>query len=391
LDYFSYLYAFYRGGVRFSYDPGTANPTFINSYRVIMRSCVSNLYPATIPRISTLATSNISPQIFQSPFANAISRPNIEGLVDFEIAYYNTTHITPALTSNHTRDKVAASSYPSPIVTIVPRNGATSTTTVSPLIFRAGSDDFRFFYLIGPPRVALLDTDTTISPEFQIPAEFRAVGVTWDGVNNFQGLFVNNFDLSQPALYDPPTTFSAVSTDGLTLYFLPRNLRYTFTNATGTVKMSAPTLTIPNAQMQTIAPVASFANTNLSPSMYTSPEDLVTTPATSPDTAVKFTKETCIISANKLNILIPSQSANNIPFGTSFTLTKPMVFVNQPLNRYLVLKSGQTVVFTLSVATTSIVTISNRGTTWYIMTSIPAQTPFVANTLTNTFSTSVNL
>jgi hypothetical protein len=392
LDYFSYLYAFYRGGLRFSYDPGTSDPSVVNSYRIILRSCVSNLYPDTASRVSTLSTSNISSQIFRSPFANAISRPNIEGLIDFEVPYYNTTHITPALTSNHSRTKVAASSYPSPLITIVPRNGNTSSVTVSPLILRSAADDFRFFYLIGPPRVALLDTDTTINPEFQIPAEFRAVGVTWDGVNNFQGLFVNNFNLSSPALYDPPTTFSAVSTDGLTLYFLPRNLRYTFTNATGTVKMSAPTLTIPNAQMQTIAPVAQFATTNLAPDLYTSPADLTTTPATSPDTAVKFVKETSTIAANKSTIRIPSQSTNNITFGTGFTLTKPMVFVNQDLNRYLLLKTGTTVVFTLTVSgAISFIFIIYSGQPWYIMTSIPAQTPFVANTLTNTFSTSVNL
>jgi hypothetical protein len=389
LDYFSYLYAFYRGGLRFSYDPGTSNPNVINSYRIVLRTCVSNLYPETASRISTLATSNISPQIFRSPFANAISRPNIEGLIDFEVPYYNTTHITPALTSNHSRAKVAASSYPSPLVTIVPRNGATSSTLVSPLIMRAASDDFRFFYLIGPPRVALLDTDTTLLPEFQLSARFPRTSVEWNGSNNFVGLFVNNFDLTNPALYDPPTTFSAITTDGQTLYFLPRNLRYTFTNASGTVKMTTLGLTIPNAQMQTIGPIATFLQTNLSPSMYTKATDIPATPATSPDAAVKFTKETCIMAADTNSFLIPSQSADSIRFNVPFVLIKPLVFYSDV--GYLVLKTGHT----LSINKTAVaggawaIFTSFEGVNYFLMSTIPAQTPFPVNTPTSTYSSSV--
>jgi hypothetical protein len=389
LDYFSYLYAFYRGGVRFSYDPGTADPSIINTYRILLRSNVANLYPQTISRTSVLSTSNLSPQLLSSPFATALAKPSIEGVVDFEVPYYNRSKITPALTSNQTMENTLAVDYPSPVINIIPRLGPGTVPTTNQLIFRAAADDFRFFYLIGPPRVTLLDSDVSSIPFFDYPSSFDPDVVTYDGGNAFKGFFGNTsvtLPTTAPGLsYDPPAIFSAVDQATTGIYFLPRNVNYGFYHTGNQINVTSTAATLTNVRLQTEAPGLSFATTNTAPNMFTLPSNITFTPAAAPQTPLLFKQEVCTLSG-ATSITIPSQSSSSIAFGTAFTLTNALCVFR---TSYVLLSKGTVVIFSLSFSDSlSFLRVTNVGNATYgfVPISVPSQPGFLTNTPTNTWT-----
>lgn len=353
IDYFSYLYAFYRGGMRLSLDPGISDTRYVNTWRVLMRTSLNNFYPEQgIVRAQNIAQTTIPPQLLASPFANVISKPSIEGIIDIEIPYYNLTHITPALTSNQTGNQVEESNYPTPLITFIPRNGADLpiTTTAKPVMFRAASDDFRFMYMLGPPQVALLADSASVVPIQDEPVKYTTTTIVNNGAGNFSGAFgLVNFIVPTTVgtLYKSATQFIATSLLGDRIWLLPRNVSYRYFNnpATNTqLNVDASYWTGGSTlRMLTGVPNFTFLASNLAPAMYVSFDTIApisgATPQAAPVPCLTIKSVATAISANLLTITIPGQGIIN--FGSAFML----------LNRLLVFRATDDTVPTFLSAT----------------------------------------
>ena len=83
--------------------------------------------------------------------------PNVEGTIEFEVPYYNVSHISPATTyvkateSPITINNVLRGHVPPEIVSISPRGAVLATAPINAQIVRAPADDFSFMYLVGVP------------------------------------------------------------------------------------------------------------------------------------------------------------------------------------------------------------------------------------------------
>jgi len=332
IDYFSYLYAFYRGGMRLSLDPGNSDSRYVNTWRILMRTALNNFYPEeVIPRAQVVAPNTIPPQLLASPFANAISKPSIEGIIDVEIPYYNLTHITPVLTANQTANQVEESNYPTPLVTFMPRNGVeTPNPLVKPVLFRAASDDFRFMYMLGPPQVALLADSSNVLPIQDEPVKYTTTTIVNNGSGNFKGAFgLTNFivpSTTPGVAYKSATQFIATNAEGDRIWLLPRNLVYRYYNdpaVNNQLNIDASYWTGGSTlRMLTGVPNFTFEQTNLKPSMYVAFDVIAPASGVSPQAApvpcLTVKSAEAIISANLKTITIPNQGV--ITFEQPFTL-----------------------------------------------------------------------
>lgn len=170
-DYFFYIYAFYRGGMRLKiavtnststtglFSAGNSVPIVVQmfnalseDYHMIMervKTSLSNLPLITIPGIR-----NHSP-------ACIVTSPSMEGMVEIEVPYYNVSHITQCSFQNvaprAAESLVLRGTEPLPLVTINNVLPSNITTADGPIYrtnwdtFRAVADDFSFFYLTGVP------------------------------------------------------------------------------------------------------------------------------------------------------------------------------------------------------------------------------------------------
>jgi hypothetical protein len=159
IDFFSYIYAFYRGGIRLSMDPGMSGAYQNLSFVAKMRSTLNNYYPLTdIPRGTSSTFDALPKQFLYSPFSTQVMKPGIEGMMDLEAPFYSLSHVTPVLVQEQTQNQVEESNYPFPIVTIYPSGEAKNLTArMQPTFYRSCADDFCFQYLLGPPQVHFIN------------------------------------------------------------------------------------------------------------------------------------------------------------------------------------------------------------------------------------------
>lgn len=395
IDYFSYLYGFFRGGVRVSLDPGYYDPAFVGTWRVLLRSSLSNAYPVTnIPRAEITSSSTFTTQILKSPFANILSRPTIEGIVDVEVPYYNQTHIAPVTVTPQTKKGVERAFYPSPLVTFIPRT-RTNTATADPNFWRAASDDFRFSYLLGPPQVILLSSDPTTIPEQSFNVVYPRTPITRTG-QNFAGIFgfpLFTVPTSSPGVaLDPPSQF--ITTNGAnTLYLLPRNVDYRFWSN------NSPTLTVANSQWTGLSSTSLWPQTsrNLLYTIgagqactnYNIIAPLATLPQAAPKPCASFANENITITAT--TVTIPSQQTAPILFANFFALAKPMLGSPQELNnpRTAVIDAGTLVRFGFTASTSTL--FFSVGATVYQLFAVIAGSSFTTATSSATAVETINI
>lgn len=361
IDFFSYLFAFYRGGVRISMDPGINDARFSNTYHVQMRSALDNYYPLTsIPRglVSPLPPLTTIPpsQREKSPFSLIISKPSIEGLVDIEVPYYALSHVTPVLVQEQTRDLVQESDYPFPIVSFSPYSFSPANNVSNPRFYRAASDDFRFHYMLGPPQVTFLESDIVTAPILDENIDFYSQPVTRSG-NNLSGLFgYSPFPLpTNPieANFEPPNEFIGVTSGNDAVFFLPRNVRYGFSLSGNQVLLSSTNFSLPSGlRMISSVPAKDFNSSGVGLA-WTKTTTLTVLPGgtqSTPVSAVKFETENVTVDTGFTSIIIPNQQPGAITFGTNFVLTRPLMvaygesttFANQA---YVLLNANLTVRF----------------------------------------------
>nr|ULF99783.1 MAG: putative capsid protein [Dicistroviridae sp.] len=168
-DYYYYLYAFWRGSMRIKLisevaDPTTTPPTArkasrftwtLNMYTSLQDAVkvISDLFAgksdcvdtALIPFVAT--TSNPSTLVVD---------PTIEGAVEFEVPYYNVSHISPATLFTSTNSPAGVPDMlkghiPPVLLSLQPRTNPATGNSITTRFYRAPGDDFSFMYLVGVP------------------------------------------------------------------------------------------------------------------------------------------------------------------------------------------------------------------------------------------------
>lgn len=174
-EYYYYLYAFWRGSMRFKivpsiYDPRTSTRTVP---RAAVLNCLISMYTSVQDSLFNLLarfSNGNSPCIITDPFGSELSRlgnsqqiisTGVEGLVEFEVPYYNVSHISPATIYPPNQKPVdipniLKGNIPPSLVTmsltandLIPAASASESVQCS--IYRAPGDDFSFMYLLGVP------------------------------------------------------------------------------------------------------------------------------------------------------------------------------------------------------------------------------------------------
>ena len=181
LEYYYFLYAFWRGSMRvkaavFNSD-GSEAPTstprassniwnigLINSLQDTFNSLVARFTAGGVPVQVTTALTNPMVNMGNSNVAVA---SNIEGLVEFEVPYYNVSHISPATLYTNSERPVEISNVlkghiPPTIVTMSSRalggfTASSSTELTNAQFYRAAGDDFSLMYLVGVPPLVNVD------------------------------------------------------------------------------------------------------------------------------------------------------------------------------------------------------------------------------------------
>jgi len=219
ISYFSYIYAFFRGGIRLkitgitqssdgprvSSDPGGnkwySKPT---NFSQIFVKMLNNTGPLTTAILGKLANTNSFTrtiarigcsrlQFWQTGVPNSYIHPifsdassltlvsnNLEGVSEVEVPYYNSTHLSPAVFSNSVsgifpyRFNLLEGAYPLPMVVFgtTPINTNFPIAQTDPLdpiettqmvmssnttfhVYRTAADDFGFHYIMGIPTMIL--------------------------------------------------------------------------------------------------------------------------------------------------------------------------------------------------------------------------------------------
>lgn len=165
LDYYYFLYAFWRGSMRYKMisetTVGTAGRvksdfmwdiSMFNSIQDTMNTLVS-YFSSTV---NTVTSALLGPSVQNSESSNIIVDPSVEGVVEFEVPYYNISHISPATQfSSADRalniDNMLKGHIPPCAVTIQPRTAPSTTNQIFCSFWKAPGDDFSLSYIVGVP------------------------------------------------------------------------------------------------------------------------------------------------------------------------------------------------------------------------------------------------
>ena len=197
-EYWWLLFGFWRGSVRWKVIPTISNPAAISvddpincvqvaGYPVGSKNSNTNmnckLYCSLQDSMNTLVTffdnaatgsvfDNFVPGIAQegldaSETSQTIIYNNLEGMLEFEVPYYNSTHISPAILSqDQTSDAgggqlnwndLLKGNIPPCAVTIQSETTPGASNVITYSFFRAAGDDFSFHYLLGVPPLTNLN------------------------------------------------------------------------------------------------------------------------------------------------------------------------------------------------------------------------------------------
>nr|ULF99820.1 MAG: hypothetical protein 2 [Dicistroviridae sp.] len=164
LDYYYYLYAFWRGSMRYKLfsqtvigEAGRVNSNFpwsVNMFSSIQDSMnsLSTFFAGTDDQV---VTGNLTSGITNSVTSNIVVDPTIEGAVEFEVPYYNISHISPATQYNKDKaldiDNMLKGHIPPSCVTLTPQTAPGEKNSIFATLWKAPGDDFSLSYLVGVP------------------------------------------------------------------------------------------------------------------------------------------------------------------------------------------------------------------------------------------------
>lgn len=196
LQYFYYMFGFYRGGMRlkaYFREPPNGDITprrklnqFVDSVLLTsaddqMNDVIGSLAPITGPENSVAQALNITEEPMYAGASWQTVDTSLEGLVELEVPYYNISHITPTSMALVGEKPIQMDLIyrglipPSLLIMDADRSGGDSLFGVK--LFRAAADDFSFLYTLGvpqlyrneppspPPLGSSLDTSTIYLPD----------------------------------------------------------------------------------------------------------------------------------------------------------------------------------------------------------------------------------
>nr|ULF99814.1 MAG: structural polyprotein [Dicistroviridae sp.] len=166
-EYWYSLYAFWRGSMRWkamgASAPSESGPITFSTQPVSVKQfaalgdSMNSLLLATLTSTSPITTFNTSAygDVANSLPSETIIFPNVEGMMEFEVPYYNVSHITPAVygsaPSSITNTNFFLGNAPPQLVVFQGLSPPSTTNLQQFNFFRAPGDDFSFFYLLGVP------------------------------------------------------------------------------------------------------------------------------------------------------------------------------------------------------------------------------------------------
>lgn len=163
IDYFSYLYAFYRGGMRLKTNL-TESEVGITPWKNVSVK-MFNTFSDNSPALSINPDTRILPltsfpdkQRLHATSEQVINR-DLEGAIEIEVPFYSQSYIVPLSMGKMSSSSVFAAQQdgfmPLNLLTLQPRPyAATIDDAYSIDIYRAAADDFSFSYLLGVPPIS---------------------------------------------------------------------------------------------------------------------------------------------------------------------------------------------------------------------------------------------
>lgn len=168
LEYYYYLYAFWRGSMRYKFVSETTEYPSLDAGRKksniywdismfsSMQDTLNSLVSAFSASVNILVEYLTGSSVDNSISSNIIIDPGVEGVMEFEVPYYNVSHISPATQySNADRslnvDNILRGHIPPCAVVLRPRTAPSTSNVVYTTFWRAPGDDFSLSYLVGVP------------------------------------------------------------------------------------------------------------------------------------------------------------------------------------------------------------------------------------------------
>lgn len=391
IDYFSYLFGFYRGGVRITMDPGFDGFHDNTTTHVKMRSSLNTYYPTgDIPRASVGSSSGLSQQFKLYPFSTQIVKPSIEGTIDVEVPYYSLAHVTPVLVKEQTQEQVEESNYPFPILTFLQYGALTSPpVNYEPQFLRACADDFRFQYMLGPPQVHFTAYSTiprdTGSQFHRVSYKDQPVTRSGNAANGFFGQSFT-FDITPgSSILFTPNQFLATSPNNDFIYLMPEN-QYAFNwSTTGNLlQIVAPIpYNIPaNSRVFSNNAELTSSSRNVAWTRYTVIAPTASNPQSLPEPCASIQAEAIQVvgSGSGATILIPTWSGTAYTNGQVFSLPVPVLLGRINTSRiaqsFVLLPTGTRVYFSISPSFMELVFADTNSEAGYIIQSLGSNTGF---------------
>jgi hypothetical protein len=174
LDYYYYLYAFWRGSMRYKLYSETSptatgsrtksNFPWIVSMFSSIQDSMNQLVPLFSATVNQVASAILPIGVLYSQPSRIVVDTQVEGLVEFEVPYYNISHISPATQFNATNraaniNDMLRGHTPPVVVTMRPSSVPSTSNVITTSLYKAAGDDFSLMYLVGvPPLVNLIRT-----------------------------------------------------------------------------------------------------------------------------------------------------------------------------------------------------------------------------------------
>nr|QAY29255.1 putative structral polyprotein [Bombus-associated virus Pic1] len=142
-DYYSYLYAFFRGSFRFK-----VLPYDFQIYAARVRLLPEQLITAGASPVDFVAT--LQPEYFTA--ADVYMPRNIEGVFEFQVPHYSRYPILPIVAGGSISSDLFQRNFTEVDLSTSNTDATADRTRIS--VYRAVGDDFSFNQLIGPPFVS---------------------------------------------------------------------------------------------------------------------------------------------------------------------------------------------------------------------------------------------
>lgn len=323
IDYFSYLYAFFHGGVRLIVDMQLLKMG--NNVEVRMKNDVSNFYPQTFQRCAQSPLTEkeyYQNQLSASPFSTQVLKTDLQGVVAIQVPYHAKTNICPVMIRDVGRNEVIRAITTSSFVEIVAT--PVNATVSSPSVYRACADDFRFFYQLGPPIVRMLNTSIIIP----------ALVFDYDILNKLSEIQISpeililddtryNWDIFYPAPYQ----FPIIDESQTNLMMIPKYAKIKFQKTDGTITVYCENLnltgcliaSIQRSNPKTATKFTAFSKTNIQSEGKASPNNLYNAVQSEVSYVIK-------------NPAVKWDVINFVDKGEFYTSLKPLPVVTAKLN-----------------------------------------------------------